>query len=111
MWLDPVHHGRFTDGAEAIVNDREGEMYSCWNGYIEGRNLRLEPGLRILQSWRTADFAATDADSVLDLTFEAHEAGTRLHLKHSDLPFETGATYRKGWEEHYFVHMRSLFPA
>jgi uncharacterized protein YndB with AHSA1/START domain len=109
MWLHPVGHGRFTGGAEAIVNDREGEMYSCWNGYIEGRNLTLVPGERIVQSWRTADFAAADQDSILELHFTPHAGGTHLRLVHRDLPYETGATYRQGWEDHYFVHMRGLF--
>ena len=108
MWLHPVHHGQFTGGAEAIVNDREGEMFSCWDGYIEGRNLTLEPGVRIVQSWRTADFAAADQDSVLELVFEPHEAGTRLSLRHTALPHETAETYRKGWEGHYCEHMRNL---
>jgi uncharacterized protein YndB with AHSA1/START domain len=109
MWLHPVHHGSFTGGAEAIITDLEGEMYSCWDGYIEGRNLTLEPGRRIVQSWRTADFAAADPDSVLELRFEPHGEGTRLELRHTELPHETGETYRKGWEDHYFQHMRELF--
>lgn len=109
MWLHPVHHSKFTAGAEAIVTDLEGEMYSVWDGYIEGRNLTLEPGRRIVQSWRTSEFAAADKDSVLELRFEPHDEGTRLVLRHQDLPHETGETYRKGWEEHYFQHMRNLF--
>jgi len=109
MWLHPVWHARFTGGAEAIVNDKEGELYSCWNGYIEGRNLSLEPGARILQSWRTADFAAADMDSLLELRFSSEAEGTRLSIRHTELPHETSDTYRKGWEEYYFQHMRELF--
>lgn len=111
MWLHPTWHARFTGEAEAIVTDKEGELYSCWNGYIEGKNLTLEPGKRIVQSWRTEDFAAADPDSVLELRLEPEGEGTRLVLRHTELPPGTGATYRQGWEDHYFVYMRKALGA
>ena len=107
-WLHPVGHGRFTGGAEAIVTDKVGEMYSCWDGYIEGTNLELESPHRIVQSWRTADFGGTDRDSRLELVLESQGTGTRLILRHSELPAGSGDTYRQGWEDHYFVHMREV---
>jgi len=108
MWLHPVWHGHFTGGAEAIVTDLLGELYSCWDGYIEGKNLTLEADRRIVQSWRTEDFAAADPDSILELVLEPEGAGTRLTLRHTELPPGTAATYRQGWEDHYFVHMRPV---
>ena len=108
MWLHPLGHGKFTGGAEAIVNEKVGELYSCYDGYIEGANLTLDAPGRIVQSWRTEDFAAADQDSVLELRFEAEAGGTRMRLRHTDLPAGTGELYRQGWEDHYFVHMREV---
>lgn len=108
MWLHPVHHGQFTGGAEAFIEPKVDELYSAWDGYIEGTQLVLEPPHRIVQSWRTADFGASDKDSRLELIFEPEGEGTRLTLRHTELPHGTGDTYKAGWEEYYFVHMRKL---
>ncbi|GDX78275.1 hypothetical protein LBMAG42_00860 [Deltaproteobacteria bacterium] len=108
MWLHPVWHGKFTGGAEAVMEPKVGELYSAWDGYIEGAVLVLEEPHRIVQSWRTADFAATDKDSRLELLLEADGEGTRLTLRHTELPPGTSATYTAGWEDHYFVHMREV---
>lgn len=108
MWLHPVGHAAFTGGAEAIVEPKVGEMFSSWNGYIEGTTLVLEPPGRIVQSWRTSDFGATDPDSRLELLLEPEGKGTRLTLRQTDLPAGTADTYRAGWETYYFVHMRAI---
>ena len=108
MWLHPVWHGKFTGGAAAVMEPKVGELYSAWDGYIEGAVLVLEEPHRIVQSWRTADFAATDKDSRLELLLEADGGGTRLTLRHTELPPGTSGTYTQGWEDHYFVHMREV---
>lgn len=104
-WLDPVWHARFTGGAEAVIDATVGGKYTAWDGYIEGVTLELGPA-RIVQTWRSGDFDEADADSRLELLFEPDGDGTRLTLRHTDIPTGQGEMYRKGWEDHYFVHMR-----
>ena len=60
-WLSSAGHSAMT-GAKAKASKTAGAAYSAWDGYIVGRNLRLEPGRTIVQSWRTAEFAADDPD-------------------------------------------------
>lgn len=108
MWLHPVHHAKFTGGADAFIEAKVGELYSVWDGYIEGTQLVLEPTQRIVQSWRTSDFGASDKDSRLEIVLEPEGEGTRFVLRHTELPHGSGETYKKGWEEHYFVHMREV---
>src|SRR5262245_1943637 len=62
-WLSSSGHEKLTGGQKAQISAQEGGAFTVWNGYITGRNLKLEPGRRIVQSWRTTKFAATDADS------------------------------------------------
>lgn len=105
-WLDPAWHARFTGGAVATFDPASG-AYTAWDGYIEGVTLEDSPG-RIVQTWRSGDFAEDDAASRLELVFEPAGAGTRLVLRHSEIPAGQGAMYRTGWEDHYFVHMREV---
>lgn len=108
-WLDPTWHARFTGGAAATYDPASG-AYTAWDGYIEGVTLEETPG-RLVQSWRSADFADDDAASRLELRFEAAGRGTRLTLRQSEIPAGQGAMYRTGWEDHYFVHMREVLGA
>ena len=55
-WLDSLGHSEMTGGA-ATMSDQIGAAVSAWDGYISGRNLELVPGERIVQSWRTTEFA------------------------------------------------------
>jgi hypothetical protein len=68
----------------------------------------LEPGRRIVQSWRTTEFTSVEQDSLLEILFVPTSEQTRLVLRHSDLP-EHGTQYEQGWEDAYFTPMRSYF--
>lgn len=107
-WLDSTVHSEMTGGA-AHASAQVGADFDAWDGYIQGKNLELEPGRRILQAWRTRDFAAGDPDSRLEITLEPHEEGTRLTLIHSQLPTGQEEEYRRGWWEAYFEPMADHF--
>lgn len=107
-WLDGEKHGAFT-GSPASVEPGVGGAFSAWEGYISGRTLELEPGARIIQSWRTTDFPAGAPDSRLDLRFEASGSGTLLTLRHTEIPAGQGEDYRQGWLEYYFEPMKKYF--
>jgi uncharacterized protein YndB with AHSA1/START domain len=77
-WLSNSGHEKITGGQKAQISAQEGAAFTVWNGYITGRNLKLEPGRRIVQSWRTTKFTATDPDSQI----EAAAAGGRRHHGH-----------------------------
>lgn len=104
-WLDGEGHARMT-GAAATGEAEVGARFTAWGGYITGSNLALEPGRRIVQAWRTVDFAADEGDSRVEVRLEPVEGGTRVVIEHSDLPAH-GEQYRQGWEVHYFAPMRA----
>ena len=58
-WLSSSGHEKITGGQQAQISAQEGAAFTVWNGYITGRNLKLEPGRRIVQPWRTTKFTAT----------------------------------------------------
>ena len=82
-WLDSDGHTAMTGGA-ATASPVEGAAFTAWDDYISGRNLALEPGRRIVQSWRTTRFTAEDADSQIEVLLEPVAGGTRLTLHHTE---------------------------
>ena len=106
-WLDSEAHGKMT-GSPAKASAEIGAEFEAWDGYIRGRNLRLEPGKRIVQSWRTVEFAASEPDSQIEVTFEPVDAGTNVAIRHTNLP-PHGTQYEQGWVESYFEPMKDYF--
>lgn len=107
-WLDSKAHGDFT-GGEAVIEPKIGGAFSAWDGYISGVTRVIEPGRRIVQSWRTTEFSAKDKDSKLEVRFAKAPGGTKVTLKHTDIPRGQGASYKQGWEDYYFKPMRAHF--
>jgi activator of HSP90 ATPase len=97
-------------GSPARVSARPGGRFTAWSGYISGKNLKLVPGKRIVQAWRTTEFAATDPDSQIDIELEPTPHGTRLALHHTNIPAGQ-SDYRSGWNECYFAPMKEYFTA
>ncbi|UJR79304.1 SRPBCC domain-containing protein [Sandaracinus amylolyticus] len=107
-WLDAREHGAFT-GGQASCEPRVGGRFTAWDGYIEGETLELHAGERIVQAWRTSDFEDDDADSRLEVRFVPEGDGTRLCLKHTELPKGGARKYREDWKQLYFAPMSKYF--
>ena len=106
-WLDGKLHGKMT-GAKATGSAKVGAKFSAWDGYIKGTNLELVRRKRIVQSWRTVQFAETDKDSKITLTLKPVTGGTNISLLHTSVPDgQTG--YKDGWRENYFEPMKAYF--
>ncbi len=106
-WLSSDGHSAMT-GSPATATDMVGATFDAWEGYIQGRNLELEPPGRIVQSWRTAEFDASEEDSRLEIELQPRDGGTLVTLRHSGLP-EHGMQYQQGWVDSYFLPMRAYF--
>jgi uncharacterized protein YndB with AHSA1/START domain len=107
-WLSSQEHSAFT-GGQATVEPRVGGRHTAWDGYIEGVNLTLEEGRRIVQSWRSSDFPDGSTDSKLEVLLEPTDGGTKVTLVHTDIPEGQGRLYEQGWVDHYFTPMQEYF--
>ena len=107
-WLSSDGHTAMT-GSPASVDGEAGGEFSAWDGYIFGRTLELTPNQRIVQSWRTSEFPEGAPDSRLEVELEQMSGGTRVTLRHSDMPASQVDSYRQGWEDFYFKPMREYF--
>jgi activator of HSP90 ATPase len=106
-WLSSKGHSQMT-GSPASVSSVVGGKFDTWDGYIHGKNLELEPGKRIVQSWRTSEFSADEPDSRIEIMLEPVGKQTKLTLKHTGLP-PHGRQYEQGWVESYFEPMKEYF--
>ena len=92
----------------AQISDQVAGKFSAWDGYISGKNLELNNPIRIMQAWRTTEFEESDPDSLLEITFVTEGKGTRVTIRHSELP-EHGMQYQQGWIDAYFNPMKEYF--
>lgn len=106
-WLSSEGHTNMTGGA-ATISEEIGASFTAWDGYIEGKNIDLEPPYRILQSWRTSQFEEQEKDSQLEVLLNQANGKTKLTLIHTNVP-DSGEHYIKGWDESYFQPMKDYF--
>ena len=97
-------------GGKAKASAKIGAAFTAWDNYISGTNLELVRGKRIVQSWRSVEFAAGDKDSKLTITLKPVAGGTRLTLLHSGIPdSQKDGGYKAGWFESYLDPMKAYF--
>jgi uncharacterized protein YndB with AHSA1/START domain len=107
-WLDSAGHSKMT-GAKAKASNKVGASFTAWDGYIQGKNIELVPGKRIVQSWRASEFTDADPDSTLTVTLAPVKGGSRLTLEHSNVPDDQKSYEEGGWQDYYFAPMKEYF--
>ena len=106
--LDEHTHQKFT-GAKATCERFVGGKFSAWNGYITGKNVKLESAQRIVQEWQTTEWPEGYGPSLLEVTFQPKGSGTEIHLTQSNVPATQAKFYKKGWAEFYWKPLRKYF--
>ncbi len=107
-WLNSKEHSLFT-GAEAKVSAKINGKFTAWDGYITGKNLELKPGKKIVQTWRTSEFAEDAPDSKIEIKFEEKAGKTTLHLSQTNLQKGDAKKHTQGWKDFYFTPMKNYF--
>ena len=97
--FDLLTHGNLfsaATGQPADITAREGDSFSLFGGRVEGRQIELVPGQRVVQAWRfgTAHPSPWDKGVYSTVRFALEPAGdgTRLVIDHTGIPAE--------WIEH-----------
>jgi uncharacterized protein YndB with AHSA1/START domain len=100
-FMDSAQHALFT-GDDAEIEARVGGVFRSYSGFIEGTTLELVPDARIVQSWRTKHFPRNNPNSTLELTLTPIAEGTRLEMRHLDVPKDQVEYLVNGWVTYYF---------
>ncbi len=107
-FLESRKHSAMT-GAKASVDSAIGGKFTAWDEYISGTTIALEPNRRIKRNWRTTDFPTGAPDSLLEILLEKAPTGTKITLKHTNIPDGQAESYKDGWTEFYFQPMKAYF--
>jgi uncharacterized protein YndB with AHSA1/START domain len=94
-----------TGGAPATIEAVAGGAFSCFGGAIEGRNIELVPGKRIVQAWRVSVGAVKWDDGVYSIVkFELVANGdeTKLVFDQDGFPEDTREHLEGGWHKMYW---------
>jgi activator of HSP90 ATPase len=100
-FVDAKKHSAFT-GSKASFDPRVGGEFTAWDGYISGKNLKLEKGKRIVQEWVTTEWPKGYPPSKLELNFRKVEGGTEISMTHSEVPAEQADEIAQGWIDFYW---------
>ena len=105
MLMDARKHAKFT-GASAIISRSVGGMIKAYDGYIDGRNISLEPDKKIVQAWRGSDWPEGHYSRATFALAEV-KGGTRLTFTQTGVPEDEYEPIREGWKEHYWDKMKA----
>ena len=105
-FLDSVKHSTFTNSQSVIDPVLEGK-FSCYDGYIIGKNIFLEEGLMIIQEWRAVEDEWPDYhNSTVQFKFKELDDGTHLTFIHKGIPEVYYESISNGWYEHYWEPLK-----
>lgn len=107
-WMSAEQHTEMTGGT-AEVDPVVGGIFTAWDGFIWGTTLELDAPRRIVQTWRTSAFSASDPDSRIEVSMTAEPGGTLLRIRHSEVPDDHHDYEDGGWQENYFKPMQEYF--
>jgi len=100
--MDARIHSSFT-GGEAKIKDKEGEEFSTFDGYAHGKNVLLERGKKIVQTWRANEEGWPDDHfSEVCFVFTEIPEGTRMDFYQTGIPNEHADDIAEGWKDYYW---------
>ena len=107
-FLNEKKHSAFT-GAKATCDRRVGGKFTAWDGYILGKNIRLENGRRIVQEWKTTEWPEGYPPSMIEFTFKKKAGGTEVKMVQTNVPAAQAENYEKGWKDFYWRPLKKYF--
>jgi activator of HSP90 ATPase len=95
-------------GLPAEIDPKVGGAFSTFGGRIEGRNVELISGQRIVQAWRPTSWDP-GVYSIVKFELKQQGPGTRIALDHTGFPEGKFAGLDSGWHERYWEPLKKYF--
>jgi uncharacterized protein YndB with AHSA1/START domain len=89
------------------IGKTPGSSFALFGGFITGRHLELQPGVRLIQTWRSAGWPE-HIHSIARFELRPHDDGTLLVFDHTGFPDAEAASLASGWREHYWNPMAKV---
>jgi len=98
--MDSKQFAAFT-GMPATIDPNAGGAFTTFGGLVEGRNVELIPGQRIVQAWRPTSWDP-GVYSIVHFELKAASPGTMLVLDHTGFPEGDFDHLDPGWYLRYW---------
>jgi activator of HSP90 ATPase len=105
--LDDKQFSKVT-GHPAEIHTQAGGTLKMFGGLIEGRNIELVPGKRIVQAWREASWAA-GYYTLVKFELAARGSGTHLVFDQTGIEPPDWGHLNEGWPIRYWEPLRRYF--
>lgn len=104
--MDSRKHAAFS-GAPAQISRRPGGRFTAYGSYINGVNLELVPGKKIVQFWRSKGWPQYHYSTVT-YALAKTKTGTRLTFTQEGVPDDDVKDKTSGWRTHYWQPMKAM---
>lgn len=93
------------------VAPESGGEYRMFGNWVTGEVLQIDrKKLRFSHTWKPAEWEKKTPASVVAYTFNAHPAGTELHIEHTQLPSQKEAEqHSSGWIDFVLEPLNDFF--
>ena len=109
--MNEEKHADFTQ-SEVLMSSEIGGTFSAYDGYINGKNIELIPGEKIVQEWHFDEDEWDDSHfSICTFIFEPFQDGTKMTFTQTNIPEHKVEALESGWEEHYWEPMMDYLDA
>lgn len=106
--MDSSKHSEFS-GAKASISNEVGGKFTAYGGGLEGTNLELVPGKKIVQAWRAEmEHWPKGHYSKVVFLLKKVKDGTRLAFTQSSVPVACFASISQGWHDYYWKPMKKM---
>ena len=100
LLMDSRKHSEFT-GSTAKISNKENGKFEAYDGYIEGQNIKLVRGKKIIQKWRGSDWPE-DHYSTAEFSLKRKGEGCELSFVQKNVPDKQYAPIKQGWIDFYW---------
>ena len=96
--------------SSADISPEAGGRFKIYDGYIEGKNIELVKGKKIVQDWKgDEDCWPEDHYSRITILLEEAGKGTRLVFTQEEMPEECYDKFYDGWFDNYWKPLQDMF--
>lgn len=93
-------------GYPAQMEMKEGSEFSIFDGDIAGRTISFTENKQLIQEWYFGD---QPEQSIVTITLQPHQEGTKVNLEHTNVPDEDLEDFREGWNKYYWGAIKEFF--